>query len=517
MSGRGRIVVVEDESIVALDISRQLTSFGYEVPRIFASAEELLAGLSALQIDLVLLDIELAGQMDGLDAAARIRREYGLPVVLLTAYADDRTIERAKDSEPFAYIIKPFESRELRTQVSLALHRHDVEKRLAERERELRRSQKLELVGRITGGVAHDFNNFLTVILGYSKLIAKEAKLDPRNEGILNNVEGIRTAALKSAGLTRQLLAFSRRQPAKPEPVELNRVFGELQPIMRGLVSERIEVQIQPDAAPCVVIIDIGLVEQVIMNLVLNARDAMPNGGTLTIRSFSRTVREPLQAFGVTVEPGEYGVISVEDTGTGIHSEHLEEIFEPFFTTKAEGDGAGLGLSTVYGIVKQLGGHLLVESTIGAGTRFEVCFAHTPLSASPASTDGESSTELNCPEGSETVLIVEEDEPLRRLMTQALGSLGYSVLEARNAGEALLCVEEQNVCVNVVLLDVVLSHVSVDKFLARLMGIDSKLRVLLTGTPGTPGVPDTFPFLAKPFEIEHLCQRLRKVLDSPQP
>jgi len=482
MSERGRIIVVEDESIVALDIGRQLTSFGYEVPGIFASAEELLAGITELQADLVLLDIELAGQMDGLEAASLLRREHNLPVILLTAYADDRTIERAKNSEPFAYIIKPFESRELRAQVALALHRHDVEKRLVERERELRRAQKLELVGRITGGVAHDFNNFLTVILGYSKLIAKEAKQDPRNESIINSVEGIRTAALKSVGLTRQLLAFSRRQPAKPAPVELNRVFGELQPIMRGLLSERIEVQIQPGPSAGIVIIDIGLMEQVIMNLVLNARDAMPNGGTLTIRSFARSITEPLPAFGVTVEPGEYGVISVEDSGTGIPSEHLEEIFEPFFTTKAEGDGAGLGLSTVYGIVKQLGGHLFVESKVGVGTRFEVCFAHTPLLASDGGPELETGTELNCPEGTETVLIVEEDEPLRRLMAQSLQSLGYSVIEARNAGEGLLCVEDPKSCVDVVLLDVVLSHVSVESFITRLLGIDDNLRILLTGS-----------------------------------
>ena len=515
MSGRGRIVVVEDESIVALDIGRQLTSFGYEVSGTFASAEELLAALPELQPDLVLLDIELAGEMDGLEAAALIRHEHSLPVILLTAYADDRTIERAKDSDPFAYIIKPFDARELRTQVSLALHRHDVEKRLAERERELRRAQKLELVGRITGGVAHDFNNLLTVILGYSKLITKEAKQDPRNESILNSIEGIRTAALKSAGLTRQLLAFSRRQPAKPVPVELNRVFGELQPIMRGLMSERIEVQVQPDARAGVVVIDIGLMEQVIMNLVLNARDAMPDGGTLTIRSFARTISEPLESFGVTVEPGHYGVISVEDSGTGIPIEHLEEIFEPFFTTKAEGDGAGLGLSTVYGIVKQLGGHLFVESRVGEGTKFEVCFAHTPLSATPSGVETAFEGELNCPKGTETVLIVEEDPPLRQLMAQSLGSLGYTIIEARNAGEALLCVENKNISLDIVLLDVVLSHVSVESFISRLLGIQGELRFLLTGTPGTPGVPEKLPFLPKPFEIERLCVRLREVLELP--
>ncbi|TVR93907.1 MAG: hybrid sensor histidine kinase/response regulator [Spirochaetaceae bacterium] len=515
MQVSGRIVVVEDESIVALDICRQLISLGYDVPETFASAEELLAALPEIQPDLVLLDIELAGEMDGLVAAALIRHEYNLPVILLTAYADDRTVERAKDSDPFAYIIKPFDARELRTQVSLALHRHDVEKRLAERERDLRRAQKLELVGRITGGVAHDFNNLLTVILGYSKLIMKEAKQDPRNDSILKSIEGIRTAALKSAGLTRQLLAFSRRQPAKPVPVELNRVFSELQPIMRGLMSERIDVQFQAEANAGVVVIDIGLIEQVILNLVLNARDAMPDGGTLTIRSFPRSITEPLESFGGTVEPGDYGVISVEDSGTGIPDEHMEEIFEPFFTTKAEGDGAGLGLSTVYGIVKQLGGHLFVHSRVGQGTKFEIAFAHTPLSAIDGKPESEAEGELNYPQGAETVLIVEEDPPLRHLMAQSLGSIGYSIVEARNAGEALLCLEDTRSTVDIVLLDVVLSHVSIEVFIRRLLGIQADLRFLLIGTPGTPGAPEEFPFLPKPFEIERLCTRIREVLDLP--
>ncbi|MCA1755432.1 MAG: hypothetical protein LC641_12210, partial [Spirochaeta sp.] len=427
------------------------------------------------------------------------------------------TIERAKGSDPFAYIIKPLRSRELRTQVALALHRHELEKKLAERERELRRAQKLELVGRITGGVAHDFNNFLTVILGYSKLITKEATRTPGNESILKSSEGIRAAALKSAGLTRQLLTFSRKQPATPAPVGLNRVFDELPPILRGLLSERIDLQLQPDSSAGVVIIDIGLMEQVVMNLVLNARDAMSNGGTLVVRSFARSIVEPLETFGIRVKPGEYGVISVEDEGGGIPRAHLDEIFDPFFTTKAEGEGAGLGLSTVYGIVKQLGGHLFVESTVGVGTRVEVRFPQTSIATGGADSKAETDLELDCPEGAETVFIVEEDELLRQLMGETLRSLGYIILECRNAGEALLAVEEsveeQTFRADVVVLDVVLSRVSIQSFIRRLSGLDANLRFLLIGTPGAPDVPDTIPFLPKPFEIEGLCRRLREVLD----
>jgi len=535
---QAQILVVEDESIVAKAIQRRLNTLGYAVPAVAASGEEAVEKAAQIHPDLVLMDIVLKGPMDGMAAAEYIRTHLNIPVVYLTAYTDDHTLQRAKRTEPFGYILKPFEERELQTTIEMALYRHEMERKLKESEqwlattlksigeavittdeqgrvslmnpvaealtgwkqeqalgrdwtqvltivqdntsrlrddpvssalqegnavgpnthillakddacipiddsvapikddhghisgvvvvfrditerkrteealqrakeelalkveertaelrevnqqlltdiaerkraeealreseRQLRQAQKMEAVGRLAGGVAHDFNHLLMLIAGYNEeLLNSFHPSDPRRQ----DADEIRKAVDQAASLTRQLLTFSRRQVLAPQLLDLNAVVMNLETMLRRLLGDAITLDIVLDPALSRVQTDPGQLEQVIMNLAVNACDAMPQGGTLTIETSDVELDEGYAWRHVGVRPGPYVMLAVRDTGSGMDAETLSNIFEPFFTTKEPGKGTGLGLSIVYGIINQSGGHIDVESAPGQGSSFMI-------------------------------------------------------------------------------------------------------------------------------------------------
>jgi len=630
-----RIMIVEDERIVALDIERHVERFGYRVPATFASAEEALGRLQEIAPDLVLMDIQLQGELDGVEAGRIFQEEHGIPVILITAYADEATLERAKLTKPLAYIVKPFEAHELKTAIVMSLHRHEIERKLAyreqllftslrsiddavvvtdlddrvefinraaerlveitaaetirrsfeevfpvapgtedvpealrrrhdvglldvgehqaipvehrsvplrdereertgtvhvlrdlgeqieaerrieEQEQQLRYAQKMEAVGRFSGGLAHDFNNLLTIIMGYTKLL--EQMLENYGghvdlEEFRANVEGINKAAKRSASLTRRLLAFSRRQVLHPDVVDLNDIVSESEGMLRRLLGERITMHLSLAQEPLRAYVDAGQIEHVLMNLVVNARDAMPEGGTVMIDTTLVQSSDSIVSATGRLPPGEYGCIRVKDTGHGIPDGHIGRVFEPFFTTKEKVQGTGLGLASAYGIVKQSGGLIRVGSVDGQGSTFEMLLPKTAESEPRRRHEVQRHESLR---GAERVLVAGEDQAMRGFLTKALLQHGYRVLEVQNVAEAVVVAEESATPIDAIVTDMTLPYVEPRRVTARLVDARPGIKVLLLCGEQTDSAKDScgpdsaIRLLRKPFDAEDFLRELR--------
>ncbi len=380
-------------------------------------------------------------------------------------------------------------------------------------EEQLRHSQKMEAVGRLAGGVAHDFNNLLTVIKGYSDLMLNEIAV---NDPMYGELDEIRKAADRAASLTRQLLAFSRRQVMEPKVLDLNGIVSNMERLLRRLLGEDVELHISLHQHLGHVKADPGQIEQVIMNLAVNARDAMPRGGKLTIETTNFEVDEEYTRDHAVVAAGKYVMLAVSDTGCGMDSETVQHIFEPFFTTKEMGKGTGLGLSTVYGIVKQSGGYIWVYSEPGGGSSFKV---YLPVVEQRAETMDKKAAPAASYRGTELVLLVEDEDGVRALVREVLQRHGYTVLETRSGGEALIAFEK-NPNIQLLLTDVVLAQMNGRELAKRLAPQRPEMKVLFVSgyteeaivqhgvlDPGTA-------FLQKPFTPKALAKKVREVLDG---
>lgn len=382
-------------------------------------------------------------------------------------------------------------------------------------EEQLRHSQKLEAVGRLAGGIAHDFNNLLTAIIGYSELIEKRG-----GGAIGEHAHFIRKAGEQAAALTRQLLAFSRKQLLEPRVLDLNVLVRDMEKLLQRVIGESIHIMIDPVAQGARVRADPSQLEQVLLNLGVNARDAMPGGGTLSIATREKDLsREEIGARGIDVTPGRYVLLVVSDTGAGMDAETRSRIFEPFFTTKGPGKGTGLGLATVYGIVKQSGGGITVESTPGQGCTFSIFL--------PATSDPLDIVELPPADqktnGSETILVVEDEEVVRQLICTVLGEAGYHVLEAESPAVALQLARERGAPVHLLLTDVVMPGMNGPALARTLSTLQPSLKVLYVSgysdnDISAQGVVDpALVVLQKPFTQQTLGRKVREILDSDLP
>jgi two-component system, cell cycle sensor histidine kinase and response regulator CckA len=626
-----KVLIVEDEKIVALDMRKQLEKSGYEVCGMYSSGEEALSRFENSSPDLVLMDIQLQGKMDGVDTAGEIKKRYNTPVIFLTAYADEKTVDRAKIMEPFGYITKPFEERALRTTIEMALYKSSIDKKLVESEEkyrsffeedlsgdfiftaegmledcnnafikllqypdrttalatnvnsffpdektkkefwdslkerqtvklqeyrlrtfiggivtvlanvigsfhrgrleegkgyliditkrkeleeQLRHAQKMEAVGRLAGGVAHDFNNILTVLLGYSAVLQEKRET---GEDIQGDIDNIKSSIQRAVKLTKQLLLFSRKEVLRPQIVNANALIHDLTKMLHRLLPENIRLQFFLDADNPSVFIDPGQLEQVLINLVVNAKDAIDGEGRITINTENVNVEQERSAANGIVPPGNYAAVSVSDTGSGIKAEHLEKIFEPFFTTKPKGEGTGLGLSTVYGIVNQNKGYLDVQSRVGKGTEFILFFREMGITET---TRKETEQAEEIPAAGETILIVEDDENVRGITSSMLRRKGYNVLEAKNGGEAILLCEIHKNNIDLLLTDYVLPIVKGDEIARRLLKmIPNLLIVFMTADPDfeAGGFRDgarEAAVVKKPFEIQELSKAIQMTLHN---
>ena len=394
------------------------------------------------------------------------------------------------------------------------LKRSEEEKALLHEQ--LRQSQKVEAVGRLAGGIAHDFNNLLTVIKGYSELSRAGLKEgDPLKE----NIDEIRNAANRAASLTRQLLAFSRRQVMEMKALDLNTLLRELEKMLRRIIGENIEMVIQLTEDLGRVRADVGQIEQVIMNLAVNAKDAMPDGGKLTIQTANLELDESYARRHLDVEPGRYVMLSVSDTGVGMTPEVRERIFEPFFTTKETGKGTGLGLSTAYGIVKQSNGHIWVYSEQGKGTVFKI-YLHRVDELPEEMTKEVLKKELL--RGNETILIVEDEEEVRQLAGKILERQGYQILEAFNGEDALAACAKCMGPIHLMLADVVMPGMSGSELANLVKPSHPETQILyMSGYTNDAivrhGVLEKgVNYIQKPFSMEGLARKVREVLDTQE-
>ncbi len=381
-------------------------------------------------------------------------------------------------------------------------------------ERQLRQAQKMEAVGRLAGGVAHDFNNLLTVICGYSETMLERLRAgDP----LRSNVEEIRKAGERAASLTRQLLAFSRKQVLELKVLDLNAVVGSMQKMLDRLIGEDVHLVTDLDPKLGRVKADPGQLEQVIMNLAVNARDAMPRGGRLSIETQDAYLDEAYAETHVGAEAGPFVMLAMSDNGCGMDAETLNRIFEPFFTTKEIGVGTGLGLSTVFGIVKQSGGYISAYSEPGRGTSFKI---YLPRVEEAAEAVAVSDSSAAVPKGSGTILLVEDEAVLRQLARDILTSSGYTVLQAPHGGEALLLCERHRGPIDLILTDVIMPHMNGRELYERLAARRPGTKVLyMSGYTGDAiahqGVLDPgTAFIQKPFALRALLQKVREVLEG---
>ena len=391
--------------------------------------------------------------------------------------------------------------------------RRATEEALRKSEEELRHSQKMEAVGRLAGGVAHDFNNLLTAIIGYAELIATRST---SNTLAKQNAELIRKAGEQAAALTRQLLAFSRKQILQPKVIDLNALVVEMEKLLRRVIGERFDLQSHPDAEVGRVKADPSQIEQVVLNLGVNARDAMPRGGKLIIRTENvRLDSITAPQISASLAPGNYVMLSVTDTGAGMDEETKSHIFEPFFTTKGPGKGTGLGLATVYGIVRQTGGGISVESELGKGSTFRI---YLPQVSAPVDFTRATLLPVEKSDNFETVLVVEDEDIVRELVCEVLEDQGYNVICARDGVEALNMAGEFDGIIHLLVTDVIMPHMNGHELAGKLSSLRPDMKVLYVSgysdnDIGDHGVLDPrFELLQKPFTPQTLARKIRDVI-----
>jgi len=377
-------------------------------------------------------------------------------------------------------------------------------------------SQKVHAIGQLTGGVAHDFNNILTAIIGYSELAASAL---PEGSAIWSHVQEIRKAADRAASLTRQLLAFSRKQTLKPRVINLEAVIRDMEKMLHRVLGEHIDLVITSNAPPQEgnVKADLGQIEQVLLNLAVNARDAMPGGGTLRIQTGNVTLNGDQARLCGELTPGEYLQLTVGDTGCGMPPEVQERMFEPFFTTKEEGKGTGLGLATCHGIIKQSGGHIMVHSEVKKGTEFKIYLPLVKETVEEPIVKCEDQGLI--PEGHETVLLVEDEPMLRELGHAVLNDLGYHVLVAENGSDALRLVRENpSERIDLLLTDVVMPEMGGQELVERLRSFSPETKVIFCSGYtedaifSSGGVEAGDYFLQKPYTVAGVANKVRFVL-----
>jgi two-component system, cell cycle sensor histidine kinase and response regulator CckA len=392
--------------------------------------------------------------------------------------------------------------------------RKEAEEALRKSEEQLRQSHKLEAIGRLAGGVAHDFNNVLTAIMGYAELTLR--RMGPDNP-LSRNIEEIKRAAARAGSLTQQLLAFSRKQVLQPKVLDLNHIVDEMDRMLRRLIGEDIDLVTILEPGLGQVKADPGQIEQIMMNLAVNARDAMPRGGKLTIETKNVYLDRAYAQSHLSVRPGSYVMLAVSDTGEGMDAETRERIFEPFFTTKEKGKGTGLGLSMIYGIVKQSGGNIWVYSEPGRGTTFKIYLPQVAEGASAV--PGLTAPEMTA-RGTETVLMVDDDDTLRELIEELLKLEGYTVLAARNGREALNLRDRHEGKIDLLITDVVMPELSGRELAERLTANCNEIKVLYMSGYTDDAVirhgvlEEGASFLQKPFTPEALARKVRAVLDE---
>ncbi len=507
---RPGILIVEDERIVAGDLRSRLHRLGYTVLDTVSTGEDAVRAAGQQHPDLVLMDIRLEGDMDGIDAAERIQQRFGIPVIYLSAYADRTTIERAKVTEPFGYLLKPFEDSELRTTLEMALYKRQTENQRHALKAQLVEAQKMESIGTLVVGLAHNLNNILAIILGYSSRLERTLD-DPAK--VSQSLNAINQAVRRGAALIQQLVGVTTKSNLEFASVNVNSVVQDLLRMVAEVFPKTIAYAQHLDPAHPSILADQNQFHQALLNVLLNARDAMPHGGTITVTT-GRVSGATLRSRFPNPQDGTYVCISIQDTGEGMDESVTHHIFEPFFTTRDRAMFNGLGLSVVYGIVSSHHGFVTVDSTPGKGTTVTL---YVPVETSI--NDFTAPDELTLAPGiKETILVVEDEEMLRALIREVLTRAGYDVLEAVDGNEGVTMFRTYHTRINLVLLDLGLPKVSGDDVFTMLRAIRPDVKVVFsTGYVKKEKTEELLKLGAlgvvhKPFTVNDMLSTLRGAL-----
>ena len=517
-----RVLLVEDSEPDAELVLAALDAGGYAVfAQRVQTAEEMRDALARDEWHLVLSDYSLPSFSAPAALAIMHERRPDLPFIIVSGTVGEDTAVSALKAGACDFLVK---GRLARLVPAIERELREVEVRRArDREREaleerLRQSQKLEGIGRLAGGIAHDFNNLLTAIIGYTEIVLEQ--VGPDDKAIANDLDEIRRASNRAVALTRQLLAFSRKQSLKIAAMDVNEIIRAMRGMLDRLISEDVEIRLQLAQTLPSILTDRIQMEQIVLNLVMNSRDAMPRGGTVTIETTIVEAPEVIAVAHGPVAPGRYVALRVTDTGIGMDAATRAHVFEPFFTTK--GEGTGLGLATVYGVVQQLGGHIGVWSEVGRGTIFNLYFPEAPTRVESRATEIVRTVPQPAPVCNQNVLVVEDETGVRHLVSRILKWSGYSVLEAVDAAQALEIAGNDDQPIDLVVSDVVMPAMAGPELIARLRATRPALKTLyMSGYVGEElsrrlDLDPTARLLEKPFSSARLLEAVRDVIDEPR-
>jgi two-component system cell cycle sensor histidine kinase/response regulator CckA len=516
------ILLVDDreDGLIAMEAVLQSPEYNLVKAR---SGAEALDCLSSQDFAVILLDVQMP-LMDGFETAAKAKtlpRSKDVPIIFVTAINKDPFyIYQGYTSGAVDYLFKPFDPLILRSKVSVLANlyrqRKQIERQaldLQKKEEELFQARKLEAVGRLAGGVAHDFNNIIAGIMGLSQELLSALK---PNDSRRADLDEIIKSSHRAFALTRQLLAFGRRQISSPQSLNLCAVIEDVRKMLRRLIGEDIELNIAYGENVANVLADQSHFEQVLVNLILNARDAMPSGGKINV-SVTNTKIHPFRKGTTSLAPGPYVLLEVSDTGCGMSKETLARIYEPFFSTKENDKGTGLGLATVYGIVKQSKGDIAVASQPGKGTTFKIYFPAWHQNMEKRSIQPPASAPLE--KGDETILLVEDDDIVRRVVSHVLLKNGYKVVEAKNGSQGIERADQNKTHMDLVITDVVMPGMNGKDMVQQIQKIRPQIAVLyMSGYPeniiSTRGVLDPgIDFIQKEEISTQLASKVRHLLD----
>jgi two-component system, cell cycle sensor histidine kinase and response regulator CckA len=511
------VLIVEDERIVANDLQARLEVLGYPVIAIASTGDQALKSIETHRPDLVLMDIRLKGAMDGIQTAETIHSRFGIPVVYLSAYADVNTVERAKRTEPFGYLVKPFQDSELRTTIEMALFRKRTEDERHSLQAQLLQSQKMESIGTLVVGLAHNLNNILAIIMGYSSRLERFANDAARVE---QSVQAINQAAHRGALLLQQLIGVTAKSNLLFTHIDVNELLRDLLGMISEIFPRNISFTTQFGSGLPPISADPNQVHQALLNILVNARDAMPSGGSVLLSTDSISPGDLRGRF-PNPQDTPHVRIRISDTGEGMTEEIRAHAFDPFFTTKDRSSSPGLGLSVVYGIVTSHKGFIDVTSATGKGTTIDLYFPADPngtVEAKPTSNGTTRGQDL--PGGKETILVVEDEEMLRDLVREVLTRAGYTVIEATDGEEGVFAFSRSKNEIDLVLLDLGLPLKSGDAVFAEIKHMRPKIPVVFsTGyvkkeksdelmAMGARGV------VHKPYAVQELLVTIRRALDT---
>jgi signal transduction histidine kinase len=509
------LLIADDEPVILSMLGRFLAAPGRTVLLAGSAAEARTLAETQGPVDVALLDKNL-GDASGLEVAAALKaRRPETEIILVTAYASFESAVEAIQLGLYDYLSKPIDDFDaLRLRIDNALAKVQLVQERRQAGVELRHLQKMDAIGRLAGGIGHDLANMLAVIVSWVE------ELTPGAEGTARQgLEEIQGAAGRATKLVRQMMTLARRGPAESKRLSLNLAIEEVARLLRRSLGSRITLAFEPAPDLWWVVADPSLLGQVFLNLAVNARDAMPEGGTLTIRT--ENLAGSRRPAGDGLPQGDAVLVTVTDQGTGMSEEVRERIFEPFFTTKARGEGTGLGLSIVYGIVRQAGGDIQVESAPGRGTTFRLTLPRAPDDEVPGPEARRSLAAEGAVEASTgTILLAEDDEPVRRLLARALRQAGFQVLEARDGAEAVAVARAHHGPIDLLLSDAIMGALSGPALSEALRGERPELRVLLvTGFPADPAViafaAAGGEVLQKPFRSSAVVEAVRRMLAGP--